>query len=278
MDLNFLQSILYGFSAGLAEILPISARAHSILLLKVFGAGKSNQLFTLLIHIAVLAAIYFSGQTQIVRISRALSLARVPKKKRKRPLDMKSIMDFKLWRIMILPVILMYFLYDNVAAIESNLLIISILIFINGLILYIPQFLPGSNKDSRTLSPLDGLFMGLGGSLSILPGISGIGAAVSVGAVRGAERTYALNIALMMSSIIMVWLIIYDVIAIAATGIGVISVSIILKYIISAVAAFGGACLGITIMRTMAENSGYHYFAFYCWGIAFFTFILNLLA
>ena len=37
MDLNWLQSIIYGFVSGLMDILPVSAQAHRALLLKLFG-------------------------------------------------------------------------------------------------------------------------------------------------------------------------------------------------------------------------------------------------
>ena len=41
---------------------------------------------------------------------------------------------------------------------------------------------------------------------------------------------------------------------------------------------FGGVLLGIKIMRSLAANSGFSAFAYYCWGGALFTFVLNLMA
>ena len=71
-------------------------------------------------------------------------------------------------------------------------------LFFNGIILYIPQFLPTGNRDSRTLSRVEGLLMGLGGAASILPGISAVGTAMSIGSVCGVERKYGLNMVLIM--------------------------------------------------------------------------------
>lgn len=278
MDLNWLQSILYGLFAGLTEILPVSARAHSVLLLKIFGAGSNDRLGTLLIHLAILCALYYCGQNQIIRVSRALKLAQVPKRRRKRPLDTKSLMDFRLWRTMVVPVILGYLCYSRVQFLETKLILVAAFLFLNGIILYIPQFLPGSNKDSRTLSRVDGLLMGLGGALSVFPGISGIGTAVSIGTVCGADRTYVLDLSLMMGMVIMIGMIGYDILAIISFGLGTFSFIVILKLIISAAAAFGGAFIGIKVMRMLAANSGLNLFAYYCWGLALFTFILNLLA
>ena len=40
MDLSWLQSILFGLVSGFTEILPVSARAHEMLLLWFFGADQ----------------------------------------------------------------------------------------------------------------------------------------------------------------------------------------------------------------------------------------------
>ena len=98
--MNWLQSVLYGFLSGAADILPVSSRAHGILLLKIFGTTVDGNFMLLFLHTAVTLALYFSCRTQLIRIRRALALARVPKKKRRRPLDTKSLMDFRLLRFL----------------------------------------------------------------------------------------------------------------------------------------------------------------------------------
>lgn len=278
MELNWLESILFGLLSGLTEIIPVSARAHGILLHKLFGKEEGGALFLLLIHIAVFAAFYLSCQGQLVRIFRAKRLARVPKRRRKRPLDTKSLMDSSLWKTMLVPVILAYLFYGKLTAVESSLVWLAALLFLNGVILYIPQFLPGSNKDSRTLTRVEGFLMGLGGALSVFPGISGIGAAVSVGSICGVDRSYALNMSLMMGMGISVCLIVYDILGLVSVGILGLTLLILLKYLVSAVAAFCGAYLGIKIMRSLVSEVGISFFAYYCWGLALLTFVLNLMA
>ena len=278
MELNWLESIIFGLLSGLGEILPVSARAHGILLLKIFGAEDNSQLFYLLVHLAILAAVYISCQTQIVRYLRARSISRIPKKKRKRPLDTRSLMDFRMLRTMVIPVILAFIFYNRCQGIGQKAVWLSVLLFLNGVILYIPQFLPGSNKDSRTLTRLEGLLMGLGGAASVLPGISGVGASLSIGSVCGVERTYARNMTLLMEIVVLVGLIVYDIIGIISVGLGTLSFLILIKYLLSAAAAFAGAYLGIRILRALADEAGFSVFAYYCWGAALFAFILNLLA
>lgn len=278
MGFSWFESILYGIISGLTDILPVSAQAHKLILQKMLGINYEPVLMTLLIHLAVLAALYFNCTPMIVKISRALKLSRIPKKKRKRPLDTKSLMDFRLLRTMLFPIILAFFFYQKVASVQNNLISVACMVLVNGFVLYIPQYLPGSNKDSRMLSRVEGFLMGLGGALSVVPGFSGMAMILSVGSVCGIERSYGLSVALLMNMALLAGKIIFAIIDIFSGGIGVIDFAIFLNYLAASLAAFLGTTLGIRTMRYLASESGFGIFAYYCWGVALFTFILNLLA
>ena len=278
MELSWLESGIYGLFSGLLDMLPVSAQAHSLLLLKFFGVKASSDMLNLLIHMAVFAAMYYSTQKHWVRMKRARALARIPQRKRKRPLDVRSMMDWSLLKTMLVPALLGVFLRKYTEGMQSKLMLVAIFLFMNGVILYAPQFFPTGNRDSRTLSRVEGLLMGFGGMVSAVPGISAMGATTAIGSVCGVDRTYALNMALMMNMGITAGLMVYDVLGIAANGFGVVSFGILIRYLLSAVAAYGGAMLGIQWMRRLAEERGFALFGVYCWGLALFTFILNLIA
>lgn len=278
MELSWFKNLMYGLFSGLLDILPVSAQAHSALLLKFFGVKASSDVQNLLIHLAVFAALYYSSQSNLVRMNRARALARVPKRKRKRPLDVRSMMDWSLLKTMMITALIGVYLRKFTAGISTNLLLIALFLFVNGLILYTPQFFPTSNRDSRTLSRVEGLLMGLGGAASAVPGISAIGTSTAIASLCGVDRIYALDMALMMNMAISAGLAFLDVLAIAANGLGVLSFMILIRYILSAGAAFGGCLLGIKLMRYLAAERGYSLFGVYCWGLALFTFILNLIA
>ncbi len=278
MELSWLESCILGLISGLLDIIPVSAQGHSVLLLKFFGVKASSDVLNLLTHIGVFAAIYYSSQTQLIRMRRALALSRVPKRKRKRPLDVRSMMDWSMLKTMLVPAILGVYLRQYAMGFASNLMLISVFFFLNGMILYIPQFFPTSNRDSRTLSRIEGLLMGLGGVVSVVPGISAIGVTTSIASVCGVDRTYGLNMALMMNMAITAGLLLYDIMGIAANGFGILSFLVFIQYLSAALAAFGGAMLGIKVMRHLAAGRGFSAFGVYCWGLALFTFILNLIA
>lgn len=276
MDINWLEGILYGLFAGLADILPVSAKAHQMLLMKLFGERVESPLLRLLIHIATLAALYYCCQNHILRIGRARKLAKIPKRRRKRPLDFPALMDMGLLRVMLVPLIFGFLFYNKLSGIVSGINILAITLLINGLILFIPQFLPGSNKDSQLMSAFDATLMGIGAVASLIPGISCVGAVSSIAIVRGADKKYALNITLLLDMLVLIGLIVTDILSIVSGGIGSISFSLVCKFLLAAVSAFGGTWLGVFLMRKLAASSGFGVFALYNWGLALFSFILFL--
>lgn len=278
MNLNWFESMLYGLFSGLTDILPVSAQAHKAMMLKIFGTSGNMDLMNLLIHFAIAAALYINCRSHLVRMNRASRLARIPKKKRKRPLDVRSMMDLSMLKTILVPAFLGLLLYRQGSKMHGNLMLLALFLFLNGVILYVPQFLPSGNRDSRTLSRVEGLLMGLGGTVSVIPGISAIGTSTAIASVCGVERSYGLNMALMMQLFLTAGLMVYDVIGIINNSLGTLSVLILLRYLFAASIAFCSSMAAIKLMRRLAAGDGYSVFAFYCFGLALFTFIFNLMA
>ena len=275
--MKWFQSIIFGLISGLSDVLPVSSQAHKAILLKIFGQNGENPLLRLFIHIAILAALYYSCSNHILRITRQLRLSRIPKKKRKRPLDVRTLMEFKLLRMMVIPALLGLLAYNRVAELGTKLQFTAVFLVLNAVILFLPSLLPTGNKDARSMSALEGLLMGLGGAVSVLPGVSAVGASTAVASVCGAERTFALNLSYLMHMVLTVALIGFDFAAIFAEGLANITGGILFTYILAAAAAFGGAWAGIKAMRLLAVNIGYTVFALYSIGAALLSFLLYLM-
>lgn len=278
MELGWIQSGLYGFVTGLAEILPISARAHELLLLKFLGIQTNLDLLNLMCHLGVIAGLYFCSQSQIVRMNRARALARVPKRRRKRPLDTKSLMDWSMLKTMLLPAIAGLLLYRYTRPLEKKSALLAVFLLLNGLILYIPQFFPSSNRDSRNLTRVEGALMGLGGTAAVLPGVSAIGASLSIGSICGVERSYGLTMAMLMDMGLMMGFVVYDVLGLFSGGLDGLTFVMVVQCLLGAGAAFGGTLLGVKVLRFLAQDHGYGLFGLYSFGLALFTFVLNLMA
>ena len=276
--LTWLSSLFYSLISGLAEVFPVSATAHRIVMQGLLGEGKNHIFLQMFLHIGSLAALFYCCNNQILRLSRAEKLARVPKRRRKRPLDTHSLMDIRFLRVALIPIVAAFFCYDKVAHFEKSLVAVSIFLFLNGILIYIPQYLPGSNKDARSLSPVDSLLIGLGAALSVIPGLSCVGIAVSIAAVRGVDKKFALDMALMMAIFVLIGMIGLDIMSAVTNGIDGLTFMKFLQYLFCGGCAFGGTMLGVRVLKAVIEEQGLSVFALYCWGLALFTFIFYLTA
>lgn len=276
MDMNFLESILYGLFSGLAEILPVSGSGHRVLLLKLFGESNDSPLMRLLIHAAILASLYYCSKNQLLKFLRTMKLRRIPQKHRVRPLDVNTVTDIRLIKMALLPIIASFFFYNKVQPLSQNLLYMAGLLLLNGMILYLPQFMPGSTKKSVDLSPLEGMLLGFGSGLSVLPGISCLGATFSMATMRGCERNYALNTSIILCMPMTMGLIVFDLMDIFNYGVGGIGFGQLLTYLTAAGCAFLGVWLGIKLLKGLLSSTNFSVFGLYSWGTALLAFILYI--
>jgi undecaprenyl pyrophosphate phosphatase UppP len=123
---------------------------------------------------------------------------------------------------------------------------------------------------------VDSMLVGLGGGLGVIPGFSRIGYTTSVAMMRGAEKRYAMDTALLLSIPALAVLLIIDFFAIFTTTAGLTFIAI-LSCITAGITSFFSACLGIYIMRFLAVRAGFSGFAYYSWGLSLFSFILYLI-
>lgn len=275
MEWNWLQSLLFGFLSGFAEFLPVSAEAHQQLFGCLTGAGNEMLVFRLICHISVMAALLISCRAQLKRLSRERRIAASSQKRRRRQPDKIALMDMRLLRTAAIPMVLSFALYWKTQQLTEKLWVLSLILVINGVILYLPQFFSSGNKESQGMSALDSMMIGLGGALAVVPGISRIGTLISTGQIRGGEKRYITEIALLLCIPALLFLIFFDIygIYIAET---VLSLHLLLYYFLAAVAAFSGALFGIQFVRFLAVKIGFAGFAYYSWGVAMLIFVLYL--
>lgn len=273
MDWNWLHSLAYGFLSGLTEILPVSSFAHQRLFLVLTGTDGVHLIFRLVSHLGVIAALIYNCRQSLSRLRRSRAAVRSVRG-RKRPLDMRSVYDARVLRLVVLLTLASFFAYIPAMQLAAPLWVVSLMLLANGIILYVPEHLPSGNKDSRNMSGLDSFLMGLGGALAVFPGISRMGAVVSFGSGRGVEKKNALEFALLICIVTLAVTLGFDVYEVALAN--VFRLSMFLHYILAAAAAFGSAHIAITFMRYLAVKVGYSGFGYYCWGAALFLFIVYL--
>ena len=277
MDMNFFESSLYGLFSGLAEFLPVSAEAHQVLLRQLFGIEGPLPLLNFFVHIGALLAVLQGARESLLRLYREYQLRQTPRRRRRRPSDTQSAADISLLKTALLPVLIGFLIYIKSQSWQTSAHIVAPLLFVNGILLYIPMYLPAGNKDARSLSPLDGILVGLGAMLSVFPGISRVAATTSVAAARGAEPQHGYRWGLILSIPALIVLALFDLISAFVVGFSGLTVLSVFQCLIGAVTAFGGAYLSIALARNILQKSGLFVLSYYCWGAAIFTFILYLI-
>ena len=99
---------------------------------------------------------------------------------------------------------------------------------------------------------------------------------LSVASVCGVERKFALNMALLVQMAITIVMMVFDLITLVTVG-GALSVGGVLGYILAAVTAFAGVWLGVRVLRSLAERTGFTVFALYSVAVALLSFIFYLM-
>ncbi len=274
--MNILESLIYGFISGMTEFLPVSSQGHQALLKTFFGANSPAPLRDIFIHIALLISVFVFNRTYFDKLKREINLNTYSASKRKAKSDRRISQDLRLIRTAAIPMLVLLFLGILTSKFKSNLGYVGIFFALNGIILYLPEHITRANKDSGQMSALDAFLIGVSGALSVLPGISRIGASMSYAAARGADERKSFNWILALSVPALLILIICDIAGIFRTGFGEVTFINFLGYIISAASAVGGAFIGIRLMKVIIDRSGCTVFGFYSWGAALLSLMLYL--
>jgi undecaprenyl pyrophosphate phosphatase UppP len=231
---------------------------------------------TMAIHLGALVAVLSVYKNRLQRISREGRQINSSRKRRRRHVDKLAITDFRILKVAAIPVIISVFFYNRTWNLIQSMFGLSLMLLLNGFIMFILSRMPQGNKDSRNMSSLDGITIGIGSALGILPGFSRVGGGISFALLRGTHRERAIDIALILSIPALVIMLITDVFAVIALKASIQFIGM-LVYLVMATLSFLCSYLSIMIMRYLSLKTNYSSFAYYSWGGALFSFILYLM-
>lgn len=277
MTISYLQSILIGLVSGLADFLPVSGDAHRLVVGNLVGLPLVPPVFCLFLHLGALAALVISCRNDIYKLRRERAIAQIPPRRRKRRPDFQTILTVRMLETAVIPMLLLMLFRLKLAKYANSLVVLSVMLVINGIILFLPTFYAKGNKDARNLTRFDGVLLGIMGAASAIPGLSRTGAMISAAEMRGVSRSYGMRFTLLLCIPGLIADCALDLVGIF-TGESAGIVGGFVPYILGGIAAGIGSYLAIRLMRFLSVKLGFARFSFYNWGAALLCLILYLTA
>lgn len=276
--MNLFSSVIYGFVSGLSEVFPVSAQANQMVMRQLFGVTQKEPVRDLLVHIAILLGVLLACRGMFTKIRREQVMAHRLRRNPSQIRSLKGVYDMRLissaMPVMLIGLFFALFMGDF----YNKRPLFCLMLLLNGALSMIPVHRHQGNRDARSLTSLEGILVGLAGALSAVPGISRNGAIMFVALTCEADKQNGLNWALILTVPAMIMMILVDFISMFTVGVGVITLLTVLGYLLSAVAAFGGTYVGVSLIRVIVRDADYAGFAYYDFGLALFSFALYLIA
>lgn len=277
MNMSWLQSLIMGFVSGFAEMLPISADAHRLILRTIFGIPTEDAFFRLFCHLGSLLMLLWLLQSDIRHLRRTNRIMKIPPKRRRQNLDLASSFTLRLLKVSFLVMLVGRLLVSKLTFIQNRPGYISIALLINGVILLVPALIRNGNMDSRNMPKIIGVVMGIGGGLAGIPGISHMATVTSFAISSGVDRRYALHFASILLIPNLAIDVLFDLTTIMVGSGAAMNAKALSIALLGGCFAALSTYLGVRLMRRISQRRGFDCFAYYCWGAALLCYILFLI-
>ena len=270
--LSWVETLIMGIVSGLAEFLPVSASGHQYIFLHLFGEGRLDPLFALLLNLALSASVIVACKSGLRRI---LAERAIEKRGRKFQTYGGKRYEYRLVSTVTVPLVA-GILLSSVLPIPMSLPLLAITFILNGVFLFVTGSMRQGNKDSRRMTMLDSIIMGGCGLFSCIGGFSPIGIVASAGIARGAARHYAVNWALLICLPVLLTRSLVSLFTLFSIGTSLSLLGFIFALLGAALAYLSGRA-AIRFIRFISSYVGLTGFSYYCWGAALLAFILYLI-
>ncbi|MDR1065377.1 MAG: undecaprenyl-diphosphate phosphatase [Oscillospiraceae bacterium] len=274
--MSVLLAIFLGLVQGIAEFLPVSGSGHVLVFQNLSGAlaaDDSRLLFSVMLHFGSLAAICVSLRRELRGIaSETAALLRGDETRSAAPPPVRMLV---LIAAATLPMLAALPFYGLVRRLFFNTPFIGFMLLITGALLFVSsKYLKPGSKTERTLTIADALMIGLAQTVALIPGLSRLGATVTVGLSRGAERDFSVRFSLLLSIPAVAGSFIVTFIAALKNGIDWSAFPLyILGFFISAASGIAA----ISLLRSAMRREDQSGFAYYCFGAGVLAILLSLI-
>lgn len=200
-QINLFQAIVIGIVQGLTEFLPISSTAHVKVVPVVLGWGDPGVAFTAVIQLGSLAAILWYFWDDLTTVTRNMISAVIAKRYRSS--------EFRLGLGIILgsiPIIFcgllikLFFETQYETSVIRSTQAIAITSIVMALLLGLAEKMGSRRRNFEKLDLWDGIGVGLGQALALVPGVSRSGSTLTAGLFLGLERDTAARFSFLLGT------------------------------------------------------------------------------
>lgn len=258
--MDVLQSFLLGIIQGLTEFLPISSSGHLVLGKQILGVEVETGItFEVIVHFGTLCSIliYYRKIIWDLIVS-GLKFLKSPAQQKSDP-NVKMI-GFIL--VSMIPAMAIGFtLEEQIESIFSSPILVSVMLIVTGFILYSTRFVGETLKDVNVPRSF---LIGIAQSFAMIPGVSRSGSTISAALWLGVKREEAANFSFLMLIPVIVGAMILEVSDLIEVG---LSDAALVNLVVGFLAAFISGYYALKYLIIILKKKGFHYFAFYCWGV-----------
>ncbi len=196
MTISWFEAVVLGVVQGLTEFLPISSSAHILVLSQLLGWEDPGAAFTAVTQIGTELAVIVFFWRDIVRIVGTWARSLVNR-------DLRSNIDARMgWYIIIgtIPIAVLGLAFSSqIETAARNLCLVAFTLIVFGLILGFADRIGSKIRTLAALSGKDGIILGFGQALALIPGVSRSGSTISVGLFLGYTREAAARYAFLLA-------------------------------------------------------------------------------
>lgn len=202
MPISYLQALILGIVQGLTEYLPVSSKAHLILVPKIFQWNLSEQvnfIFNVLVQQGTLLGVIIYFWDDLWQIIASVFRCLLKGKPLAEPLAKEG------WLVVLASVPAAFFgltFKKQIEALFNSSAVTLSLLLVTALFLIISEVI--GKKGHEHVNTRNALAMGFAQSLALFPGISRSGSTISWGMVSGLKRESAARFSFLMSIPIMI--------------------------------------------------------------------------
>ena len=278
--MSVLLAILLGLIQGVAEFIPVSSSGHLAVLEQLFHVSCTEQqllFFNVLLHLGTLVAICMVCREDLLKMAKGG--ARL----------LQGQMDFSVFgdplipptrqllciALGTLPLLLVLLLSGRIAPLFAMPGFIGVAMIGNGFLLFVcDRMIRPGTKGPRSISPADGLWIGLAQACAVLPGLSSVAVAFAAAIARGCSRKYALRFSLLLSIPAVAGSLIVSLIRCLSSG---VQWSLLPAFLAGfAVAAIVGV-FAIRLLIRLVNRGKFGHLSTYCWIAGALTLLISVI-